>query len=202
MMNAMHESTNPQTQPHIQPPPYAPPPIAVHPIQGRDPRSKSPALAAILSMMPGLGQVYVGYYQRGFLNAVVVAGIITLLAGEMVGPLNPLFALFMTFFWLYNIIDAARRASLYNQVLAGTPGIEMPEDFKMPATGGSIFGGACLIAFGFVLLLHTRFGMSLDWTAEWWPVAVMIFGGYLLVKAIQDRKSKRPDAAADRRDGD
>ena len=102
-----------------------------------------------------------------------------------------MFAIFMAFFWLYNIIDAARRASLYNQVLAGNPAIDLPEDFKMPKTGGTIFGGACLVGIGFILLLHTRFDMSLDWMEEWWPVAPIIFGAFLLVRAIQDRQAKQ-----------
>ncbi|MBI1951174.1 MAG: hypothetical protein HYS34_07415 [Acidobacteria bacterium] len=52
-------------------------------------------------------------------------------------------------------------------------------------------GGATLIAVGFILLLHTRFGVSLDWVDEWWPAAPMIFGAYLLVRAIQERRSSR-----------
>lgn len=196
-MSAMPESAIPHTEPgRPDPPPrYAPaqaPATQPLPMQMRDPRAKSPALAAILSMMPGLGQVYVGYYQRGFIHAVVVASIITLLAGDMVGKLTPLFAVFMSFFWLYNIIDAARRASLYNQYLAGNPAVDLPADFKMPRSGGSIFGGACLIAIGFILLLHTRFGMSLDWVEYWWPVAPMIFGFYLLAQAIRERRPAQP----------
>src|SRR2546426_12676916 len=89
-----------------QAPPYVrakamPPPQA----RLRDTRSKSPALAAVLSMMPGLGQVYVGYYQRGFVHAAVVATLVTILASGTLDRLNPLLALFMSFFWLYNIID-------------------------------------------------------------------------------------------------
>ena len=206
-MSAIHESAVPHTdqgRPET-PPYYAParaqaPAIPPQPIQMRDPRSKSPALAAVLSMVPGLGQVYVGYYQRGFIHAVVVAGIMTLLAGEMLDKLTPMFALFMSFFWLYNIIDAARRAALYNQYLAGNPAIDLPEDFKMPKSGGSIFGGACLIATGFILLLHTRFGMSLDWTEEWWPVAPMILGFYLLAQAIRERRSTPPAGRPGSRD--
>jgi len=198
-MNAMQETSNPQAPAQAQAPPIAQsPPIAVQPIQGRDPRSKSPALAACLSMMPGLGQVYVGFYQRGFIHALVVAGIITLLASGVVITLAPLLGIFLAFFWLYNVIDAARRATLYNQVLAGNPTIDMPEDFKMPSTGGSIFGGACLIAFGLILLLHTRFDMSLEWTEDWWPAALMIFGGYLLFRAIQDRQAKQSTEPPDR----
>jgi len=155
----------------------------------RDSRSKSPAFAALLSMMPGLGQVYVGYYQRGFVHATVIVSLISILSSGAGDVLNPLFSLFMAFFWLYNIIDAARRASLYNDALAGNPSIELPQDFKTPGFRGSIFGGATLIAGGFILLLHTRFGISLDWVEQWWPVAPMIFGAYLLVRAIQERQA-------------
>lgn len=185
MMNAMQEETA-QAPPYPQPPPMAPP-------QGRlrDTRSKSPALAAILSMMPGLGQVYVGYYQRGFVHAAVIAGLITTLASGAVERLVPFLALFMAFFWLYNVIDAARRASLYNDALAGNPSIELPQDFKSPGIRGSIFGGAALIAVGFILLLHTRFGVSLDWVEEWWPVAPIIFGVYLFVRALQERRASQ-----------
>jgi hypothetical protein len=182
-MNAMQDST----ASHV--PPQPPPLVAV---QGRlrDTRSKSPALAALLSMMPGLGQVYVGYYQRGFVHAAVVATLITILASETVERMAPLFGLFLAFFWLYNIIDAARRASLYNDALAGNPSIDLPEDFKAPGLRGSIFGGSALIVVGFILLLNTRFGVSLDWIGEWWPVAPMILGAYLLGRAVQERQAR------------
>jgi len=184
-MNAVQESTVPHT-PNPQPPPVVPAPVRM-----RDTRSKSPALAAILSMMPGLGQVYVGYYQRGFVHAAVVATLITILASGTFDRLSPLFGLFMAFFWLYNIIDAARRASLYNDALAGNPSIDLPQDFKTPGIRGSIIGGATLIAVGFILLLNTRFGISLDWVEQWWPVAPMIFGIYLLVRALQERRDSQ-----------
>jgi cell wall-active antibiotic response 4TMS protein YvqF len=190
MMNAMQEPTTPYTRPDdtgqaarpVQAPPFATPQFGM-----RHPRSKSPAVAAILSAMPGLGQVYVGYYQRGFIHAVVVAGLIAVMNTGTVEPLMPLFGLFLAFFWMYNMIDAARRASLYNDALAGNPSIELPEDFKSPGLRGSLFGGATLVLAGFILLLHTRFGVSLDWVNEWWPVAPMIFGAYLLVRAVQQR---------------
>ena len=184
MMNAMQEPTTPHASPYVQPAP-APPPL----VRLRDARSKSPALAALFSMMPGLGQVYVGYYKRGFVHAGIIASLVTLLSSGAVESLTPLFALFMAFFWLYNIIDAARRASLYNDALAGNPSIELPQDFKAPGIRGSIAGGITLIALGFVLLLHTRFGVSLDWVEEWWPVAPMILGGYLLGRAILERRA-------------
>jgi hypothetical protein len=154
-----------------------------------DPRTKSPALACVLSAMPGLGQVYVGYYQRGFVHAIVVATIITLLATGSVPGLEPLMGFFLAFFWLYNIIDAGRRAALYNQVLGGSETIELPRDFSVPRFG-SIFGGLALLLFGLLLLMHTKFEMSLVWVKDWWPVAPILFGAYLLVRGIQDLSNR------------
>jgi len=159
---------------------YANPPL--NPITG-DPRRKSPLLALLLSVMPGLGQVYVGYYQRGFVHALVVGSLISLIsAGD--GPLTPLVALFLAFFWLYNVVDAGRRALLYNEALAGRSGIDLPEDFKAPAIGGSIPGGLAVIVVGGILLSNTLFDMPLDWVRDWWPAALIIFGVYLVARSV------------------
>ncbi len=40
---------------------------------------------------------------------------------------------------------------------------------------------------GFILLANTRFGITLDWIEEWWPVAPILVGAYLLPKALQER---------------
>ena len=146
--------------------------------------------------MPGLGQVYVGYYQRGFVHAAVVAALITVLSSE-VEELTPMAAMFMVFFWLYNIIDAGRRAALYNEVLAGRTGIELPADLMLPGLGGSTVGGVVVALVGILLLSHTAFGMSLSWLKEWWPVGLILFGAYLFIKARMDRRESQesPDLA-------
>ncbi|MEO8197475.1 MAG: hypothetical protein ABI689_12240 [Thermoanaerobaculia bacterium] len=161
-----------------------------------DSRRKSPGLACFLSMMPGLGQVYVGYYQRGFVHAAVVATLITILASGL-RELTPLAAIFLMFFWLYNIIDAGRRAALYNEVLAGRTGVELPADLMVPGLGGSMVGGVVVALVGALLLSHTAFGYSLAWLREWWPMALILFGGYLFIKARMDRPESRetPDVA-------
>lgn len=172
---------------HVQPAPPAAQAFA--PVLSpavNDPRRKRPLLACILSTMPGLGQVYVGYYQRGFINAITVALLITLLVSDL-GTLTPLAGIFLAFFWLYNVIDAGRRAMLYNQALAGGAEMELPEDFKAPGLGGSIAGGTALILIGLVMLAHTAFGASLAWLEDWWPLALVGFGAYLVVKAMRDK---------------
>jgi TM2 domain-containing membrane protein YozV len=164
-------------------------PFAPHGVDVRDPRSKSPALACILSILPGLGQIYVGYYVRGFVHAIVAGilmGIIALLEPEG-ETYAPFVAMFITFFWFYNIIDAGRKASLLNLALAGRETIDLPTDFTMPAFRGSIGAGLILVGLGFVALLHTRWGVSLEWIREWWPLLPIGLGAWLIVKAMQDR---------------
>ncbi|MEE8246041.1 MAG: hypothetical protein V3S87_02130, partial [Alphaproteobacteria bacterium] len=128
MMNAAEEFP---AQAPAAPGTPAPPAQALAPAVN-DPRRKKPFLASFLSIMPGLGQVYVGYYKRGFINAIVVAVLVTLLASGDLDSLIPLVAIFLGFFWLYHLVDAGRRAALYNQALAGGGEIELPEDFQAP----------------------------------------------------------------------
>jgi len=154
--------------------------------RSRDLPYKSPALAACLSLMPGLGQIYVGYYQRGFVHLAIIAGVITVLSSGGIPGLEPLFGIFLSFFWLYNLIDAYRRASLYNQALDGIEGIEMPEDFQLPDAGSTV-GGVVLIVLGVVLLMHTKFGMDLDWLVDWWPLGAVALGVWLIYKARQGK---------------
>jgi TM2 domain-containing membrane protein YozV len=158
-----------------------------------DPRRKSPALATIMSVMPGLGQIYVGYYQQGFTNILVVAGTITLLANSGrwgVNSIEPLLGVFLAFYWLYNLVDAGRRASFYNQALAGVENKALPEDLRLPSGGGTLAGGIALIALGLIIFSNTMFGFSLEWLEKWWPLGLVLAGGYLIYSAIQDRKSR------------
>lgn len=157
-----------------------------------DMRRKSPMLALVLSAMPGLGQIYVGYYRRGFVHAIVVAGLIALLSAPGIdySPIFPLFGLFLAFFWLYNMVDAYRRAALYNHALAGGVEIELPDDISiaLPSFRGSIAGGIAIAAVGLILLLNTRFDVSLAWVGEWWPAAILLFGVYLAWKGFEERR--------------
>ncbi len=152
------------------------------------PRRKAPWLAAVFSLIPGLGQVYVGHYQRGFLQVIVAGSTLTLMSSKAIGPFEPLGALFISFFFMYSMIDAARLASFYNQAMAGHPVSELPAEMLLPSRGGALSGGIVLIGFGLLLLLHTLFGMPLDWIRQWWPLAPVGFGIWLVHRALHDRK--------------
>jgi hypothetical protein len=154
-----------------------------------DPRRKSPVLALVLSAMPGLGQIYVGYYQQGFTNALVIAGIIGMLNSDVVrGGGEALFGIFLAFFWMYNVIDAWRRAVFYNNALAGIGPAELPDDsFAMTLGRGSLAGGLLLIVAGGVLLSHTLFNVPLEWLEKWWPMALIGAGAWLIYPTFKSR---------------
>ena len=205
MNGSQDDQTTPPVEPNAataqEPAAQQAPPAAQVPPAGRffqmspgvaqDPRAKSPALACFLSIMPGLGQVYTGYYVRGFVFAITVASIITILAGTRVSNFVPFLAIFMAFFWLHNIIDAGRRAAFYNRMLAGgTNADEFLPEMKMPGVGGSMFAGLGLMVVGLIALTYTKFDMSLDWIEDWWPVIPFIIGAYLFGLAVRDRKKK------------
>jgi hypothetical protein len=152
-----------------------------------DSRMKSPAFATLMSLVPGLGQVYVGYYHQGFINILVIASLITLISRGL-GDVTPFAAIFTVFFWLYNLVDAARRATLYNQALAGLGPLEVPESLEKPDRKGSLWGGLLLIAFGGLVLAHTLYGYSLEWLERWWPAALVLMGVYLVYRSWADRK--------------
>ncbi len=195
----------PAAMPAAPAPPVAPvPPAAVH--AGHAPyaapagtaagrQRKSPVLAGLLSLMPGAGQIYVGYYKVGFIHNIIFGTNVAFLAatggGSSFSPLLPAASIFLSFFVIYNIVDASRRATCYNLALDGVEGIELPSlnDASLPFQNmrGSVGGGVILIAVGAILLSNTLLGIPLDWLAAWWPVAPLGLGIHLLAKGLKER---------------
>ena len=176
-------------------------------MQGAMPRlqRKSPFLAGLLSLMPGIGQIYVGYYALGFIHIAVFVTSIFLLVRMSINSFSaliPALGVFLGFFVVYNIVDAARRAVLYNLALDGVQGIRLPDmNASLPKLQlqGSVPAGAALIALGVVLLSNTLLGFSLDWLASWWPLGLVGLGAWLVAKARQERRDASPPAGGGER---
>jgi len=158
-----------------------------------DPRRKSPVLALVLSAMPGVGQIYVGYYQQGFINAIIVASLIALLSSNTVHGAEPLFGIFLAFYWLFNVVDAWRRATFYNNALAGIGPATLPDDFAITSGRGTLAGGVALIIVGLIALSNTLLSLPLYWLNDWWPAGLIAIGVWLVYPTIV--KKTKTDAA-------
>jgi hypothetical protein len=141
---------------------------------------KSPTLAGFLSMLPGLGQAYIGYYKSGFIMLMIFAGTITLLNRHEDGGAAPFFGLFLAFFWIFNIIDAVRKAKLYNRHVAGVETIAAPTDSPLA-------GGIILLIAGLLLTLSITFDIDLEFLDHLWPLALLGGGIYLLWRYARTR---------------
>jgi len=164
---------------------------------GGDPRRKRVALAVMLSALPGTGQVYVGYYQQGITLMVIAGSLLTVLTRSWYFSLyafEPLLVMSTMFTWLYGAVDAGRRASLYNQALAGLRPMDLPEDHKTPEWQGSIVGGVALVFCGLLLFAHTMFGLPMEWVTKWWPLALVLVGVWLVYASI---RARTPEPSAD-----
>lgn len=161
------------------------------PYRGDDPRRVSVPLAMTLSLMPGLGQVYLGRYQAGFVNILVVASLMVLL-NQNVSSLEPLLGLFLAFFWMFNIVDAGRQAHAWNQALLRMEalGAEAPQQDRM----APLFTGIGLISLGLLTLVHRVFGLSLDWVVRWWPALLVAAGVALIWQSLRREAVAEPQA--------
>jgi hypothetical protein len=177
----------PQDRQHQAPPPPPPPPPAY---SRRDLPLKSTPFTVVLSaIMPGLGQVYVGYYKQAFTYIIIFASVITLLASGDVNGMEPLLGIFLGYFYFYQLIDAGRKASLYNQVLERGEAADLAVG-ELPDSGGAMFGGWVLMIVGIFALANTVFDVSLQWLEDWWPLGLVAAGGWLIYRSRQDRGSE------------
>jgi hypothetical protein len=185
-----HNQQGPETQaggtPNPGPPGYNPPSGVPYAPPVANPLRKSAVLATLLSMFPGLGQVYVGYYQVGFAFGLTMITTIAMLASQFGRGKEPFLGVFLAFFWIFNMIDANRRAQHYNRSVEGLKGEEIPEGFKTAGGLGSVPVGVILVVVGGLFILDLNFGVSLSWIEDWWPLAIVAFGIYLIRKGRQN----------------
>ncbi len=161
-------------------------------IQQRPPRS--PAAAGILSViLPGLGNIYNGYANKGLLHLVIFGGLLALLITSATGG-NPVAIVFTSLmlagFWFYQIIDSVNTAKALNLAAAGNKHREASTAELVPEAiaSGSIFWGIVLIVIG-VLAILANFDI-IFWETLWqlWPVAVIVIGLKLVFDSIARAK--------------
>jgi hypothetical protein len=170
-------STEPET-PMPAPAPAALPAAAAPPSFLR----KNPGLAALLSLAPGMGNIYNGLYLRGVTFFLVITSLIAIASRS-----HPLFGMAIAFFWIFNVIDAYRQATLINYGYAQDLGLlDMPHH---PRAGqGGMAAGILLTLIGLFAVCDRYFDIRLDWIFDLWPFALVVAGSCLIWGAIRDRK--------------
>ncbi len=143
---------------------------------------KNPFLAALLSAFPGMGHIYNGLYMRGvtfFLIVMSLQGIADS-GDDLWGPV-------VAFFWLFNIIDAYRQATLINYGYAQDLGlVDLPRHPR--ASQGGIMAGALLLLIGLFAILERYFDVRLEWLLDLWPFALVVAGAWMIWASLRDRR--------------
>jgi hypothetical protein len=162
----------------------------------------NPALAGILSLLPGMGAVYCAQYAKGLAHFLIFVGIIV---GLTHGILPVFLGIGLAFFYVYQIIDAVRTA---HAVQAGMP---VPDPFGLastfsavdprPATGYATApvspepakiptAAVILIGLGVLFLLQTAGVFSFDFDRIW-PLILIGLGAWLIAVRLGYLGSKR-----------
>jgi len=166
------------------------PPIPALPPRGfvpapAPPLPKSPLAAVVLSFIfPGIGQVYNGQVQKAF--AFFGGFVASLFSAITIDPMP--FALFLPFVFFFGLVDAWRSATAINNRFLGGKGEPEDESLNSPAWG------IVLVAAGSLLLLHNLELLDLARFQRFWPVLLILAGGYFIRQSIEARN--KPEAGA------
>lgn len=178
----MNPAENWQTAAAAEPPPSA---VAASPAAAPPAPigQKNPGLAALLSFFPGMGNVYNGLYMRGVTFFVVVLTLIGITArGD-----NDLFGFAIAFFWIFNVIDAYRQATLINYGYAQDLGlVDLPRHPR--ASQGGLAAGALLFLIGLFAILERYWFIRLDWLFDLWPFGLVLLGSWMIWASLRDRR--------------
>jgi hypothetical protein len=144
---------------------------------------KNPGLAALLSFFPGMGNIYNGLYVRGLTFFLVILSLIGITSRGG----NDLFGFAIAFFWIFNVIDAYRQATLINYGYAQDLGlVDLPRHPR--ASQGGVAAGVLLFFIGLFALLERYFDIRLDWLFDLWPFGLVVLGGWMIWASLRERR--------------
>jgi len=180
-------------------PPVPPPPpgAGVRPEAGA--RVPSPALAAVLGFIPGVGAMYNGQFMKGFIHVLIFASLI------WAADRASFFGIFIPFFIFYMVFDAYKSA---HAIERGEP---VPDPFGLEATfagprpappsnpgapgepaplvepsalghSNAPIGAVVLIILGLLFLLDNAGMFHFHWIGRLWPVILIVIGVWLFAR--------------------
>ncbi len=136
-------------------------------------REKSPTIATIFALLPGLGAAYNGQHVKAMVQFMIVAGVWHL-ADIMPSPIGLIVALGGFGFFFFTIYDARRSAE---RLRAGEDLSEDDLRLRQSLRQHAPMWGCVLVGFGTISFLHVFFDTQLYGL---WPLLLIASGAYLL----------------------
>jgi hypothetical protein len=149
----------------------------------------SPGLAFLVGLIPGVGAVYNAQYVKAIVHVVVLGVLISILSAGAAEGFEPLFAMLIGIWYFYMPFEAyhtARKRSL------GIPVDDVSSILPMRTSGSGIpIGPVVLIGLGVLFLLAQFDLISFASILRYWPVALILAGGWMLWERMAI-KSEQP----------
>lgn len=135
-------------------------------------KRKSPSLAAVLSIVPGLGAIYNGQILKG-ISYILIFAALEGLQEYARGFENIIFGLMIAGFFLFTIIDS------YNSARRINLGLETEGTY--PNEGSTLFG--LVLLFLGVTFMLVNFGLiEYEHIVKLWPMIFIIIGAKMIYK--------------------
>ncbi|HMV85324.1 MAG TPA: DUF5668 domain-containing protein [Blastocatellia bacterium] len=155
---------------------------------GQTPRpreEKSPVVAVLLGLIPGLGAAYNGQPVKALVHFVLTAGFWTL-ADVFHSSLEVTCALASLAFYVYSLYDAFRSAQR-QRIGADLPAED--EQLRQFLRARVNLWGGLLIGIGVLTTLHILFPVQ---THRFWPLMLVAAGLYLLSEFRRGKQTVNP----------
>ncbi|MCX7896195.1 MAG: hypothetical protein N2447_09655 [Thermoanaerobaculum sp.] len=166
---------------NAQLPPLPPSPPPTEPLQKQVVR-KSPGLAVIFSLLPGLGHIYLGLYERG------IAFFAAFLAALWLTDHADLSSAVVAFVFFFAMLDAHRMAVASPLLVAPLDQALTPETIPHKGRGNWLLG-VILLAAGALLLYGNFYPLDLSFLADWWPLGLVLFGLWIILRDLRGKRA-------------
>ena len=177
---------NPEYSPYTAP--YPPPSAAPNLADA----SASPGLAFLLGLIPGVGAIYNGQYVKGLIHVVVLGLLISIVSSDAAGGLEPVFGMLIgvwVFYMAFEAYDTARKRQMGVRVDEFSSLVPLHSARRrFPA------GPVTLIALGALFLLNNLDILHFHQIIQYWPIALIGLGAYMLYERLNGPASGTPEA--------
>jgi len=155
----------------------------------------SPGLAFVLGMIPGVGAIYNGQYVKGLIHVIILGILISIVSSDASAGLGPLFGMLIAVWWAYMAFEAYHTAKKRQH---GHPVDEFSSIVPLHSNRrGFPVGPVILIAFGALFLMNTMDILRFDRMVRYWPVLLIVLGGYMLYERISGSETPAQKEARD-----